>query len=370
MIILARPLILIFIALAALLTILSLQFGPISAFFAENLVINSLILGVFIIGLFLSFWRLSALAFEITWIDRIRNATQASDADELAGPRVVARLHMLAAFANVWRRFFDSSQALTPDLATTLVDSAQNRLDERRELSRYLANALLILGLLGTFWGLLGALIGMREALGNLDAQQDFFTGLSSSLSAPLESMGTAFSSTLFGLAASLLFGFIELQTTRAHSAFLENFEAWLATFMQTTELASDDNKHPMSTKPRPSIEASANIETLGHLMRRGQQDTMVLNNNLVSLLDQITRVADKVEANHLVHEKILSSQMTNEQLIDKIEVLVDTLTIERQTDSLSGIDNRIVATAESIEPNDYKDPADDAAADSSKDES
>lgn len=323
---LVRPLAYIIIALLALILLVLAQAGPILAFFQENLVVNLMILLVFLFGITLSFWRLYSLTYEIDWLARIRSANQASNADSLAGPQVVRRLNLMAAFAKIWRRFFDSNQALTPDLVTILVDSAQARVDERRELSRYLITALVILGLLGTFWGLLGALISMREALSTLDPGQNLLTGLSQSLDAPLENMGTAFSSSLFGLAASLFFGFVELQTARAYNTFVEEFETWLASFIQ----GSADTTPSLSQGVRATTFAqdtaaktSSNFESLAQLMRRGQHDTMVLNNNLVSLLDQVSRVADKLTADQSIHEKILAAQADQHELIAKLDALI-----------------------------------------------
>lgn len=321
-----RPLGLIVFALLALILLVLLQIGTLVSFFAENLAVNLMILGVFVFGIGLSFWRLYALAFEIDWLARIRSATQASNADSLAGPQVIRRLDLMAPFANLWRRFFDSNQALTPELASTLVESAQARVDERRELSRYLTTALVILGLLGTFWGLLGALVSMREALGQLDPGQGFFDGLSGSLTGPLENMGTAFSSSLFGLAASLFFGFVELQTARAQNRFVEDFEAWLVSFIQATNRQNNEpgslTSKGAAFSPKAAGELGASFDSLAHLMRRGQQDTLVLNNNLVALLDQIARVADSLGADQAIHEKILATQADQTRLIEHLEGL------------------------------------------------
>ena len=328
---LARPLGYIIVALLGLALLMFSQAGPLISFFNENLAVNLMILAVFIFGLGLSFWRLTSLAHEMRWLARIRTATRASNADALAGPSATAHLTLLKPFASIWRRFFGTNQALTPALASSLVEAAQARVDERRELSRYLITALVILGLIGTFWGLLGALISMREALGNLDSNQDFFAGLSGSLSGPLENMGTAFSSSLFGLSASLFFGFIEGQTARAHTTFVEDFEIWLISYIRTEGEQGSAPGAPGSQTPTfqgPQVEEIAGkIDTLAHLMRRGQQDTMVLNNNLVALLDQMTKVAEKLTADQTIHEKILATQADQSELIVKITALTDLLT-------------------------------------------
>ena len=325
---LARPLTYIVAILSGLLIVLSVQFEILSTYFFENLAINSMILGVFLFGIVLAFQRLSSLAYEMRWLNEIRHLGHASDREAFAGVAELKKVHMLAAFANAWRGLVNSHQTLTPDLAATLVDSAQNRLDEGRELSRYLITALVILGLLGTFWGLLGALLSMRESLGNLSVGQDFFAGLSGSLAGPLENMGTAFSSSLFGLAASLIFGFIELQTSKAHANFLEDFENWLATLLHTESSAKawDGSHHASFPTTATNAEIMLDAERLRHLIRRGQQDTMVLNNNLVSLLDQIGRLLNRTTTDQDLQKKVLDAQATQEALITQLGQLVTTI--------------------------------------------
>ena len=322
MAILVRPIAYISLLLLALILLVLIQFQAVADSFAKNLAINLLILFVFLFGLCLSFWRLSSLIYEIDWLAQIRTATPTSNADKLASPEVVRRLDLLASFALVWRRFFDSNQVLTPALATTLVDSAQARLDERRELSRYLVTALVILGLLGTFWGLLGALGPLGDRLTEFDPDQDGLEGISRAFSDPLASMGTAFSSSLFGLAASLIFGFVELQTARAQNRFVEEFEAWLATLVQASAGGTAIAGPSAFTQAKIGPEIAGNLEGLASLMRRSQQDTLVLNNNLVSLLDQIARVADKLTADQVIHEKIVASQADQSELIAKLKEL------------------------------------------------
>ncbi len=322
---LAQPLTYILAVLAGLVTLFTVQFSALSAYFLENLVVNAMILAVFVFGTILSFRRLTSLATEIRWLNQIRAARHASEVAALATPAALKQVHVLTAFANVWRRLFESNQALTPDQANGLLDSAQARLDDRRDLSRYLVTALVILGLLGTFWGLLGALVSMRESLGNLEADRDFFAGLSGSLSGPLENMGTAFSSSLFGLAASLVFGFVELQTSKAHAKFLEEFEDWLATFTRAQPSATL-RKSAAAPLASTTAEASLEAERLRHLVRRNQQDTLVVNNNLVTLLDQVSRLLDTTSADRAVQERILAAQADQKALVDQIGELITTI--------------------------------------------
>lgn len=324
---LIRPFSYIFLSLIGIVLLSLFLAESLQAYFRENLLINLLILIVLVTGIGLSFWRLYGLLFEIEWLGKVQRASATTDVETLASDQVQTRLSLLGSFAMVWRRFFASSQVLTPELASSLVDSAQARVDERRELSRYIISALVILGLVGTFWGLLGALVSMRESLSSLDpsvAGGDYLSVLSNALSDPLRDMGTAFSSSLFGLAASLYFGWVELQTARAQNGFVEGFENWLASLVQAGSAPQGLAVAPAQATVfhQGKSEVPVDLEGLQALMRRGQQDTMVLNNNLVGLLDQVSRIADKLTADQAIHEKILASQADLSGLVERLDAL------------------------------------------------
>ncbi len=133
-------------------------------------------------------------------------------------------------------------------LATTLshLDSSEARLDESRELVRYLAGLLIFLGLLGTFWGLIETVGSVGKFLESLKVGGDagaVFDSLKEGLAAPLSGMGISFSSSLFGLAGSLVLGFLDLQAGQAQSRFYTELEDWLA--QATTDAVGTDLVHP-----------------------------------------------------------------------------------------------------------------------------
>ena len=123
----------------------------------------------------------------------------------------------------------------------SILDSIGNRLDESRDISRYLIGLLVFLGLLGTFWGLLQTIGSIGETIQSLDPKSgdanDVLDALKSGLKAPLDGMGTAFSSSLFGLAGSLVLGFLDLQSGQAQNRFYLELENWLSS---VTDLQSD----------------------------------------------------------------------------------------------------------------------------------
>jgi hypothetical protein len=118
------------------------------------------------------------------------------------------------------------------------LDSLATRLDEARDISRYLTGLLVFLGLLGTFWGLIETVGSVGGIINNLNVGGDadtVFNALKEGLAAPLGGMGISFSSSLFGLAGSLILGFLDLQTSQAQNRFYTNLEDWLATTVQET---------------------------------------------------------------------------------------------------------------------------------------
>jgi len=116
----------------------------------------------------------------------------------------------------------------------SLLDSLASRLDESRDLMRYLVALLIFLGLLGTFWGLLQTVTSVGDAIKNLDVaagqSSSMFEELKTGLQRPLAGMGLSFSASLFGLAGSLILGFLDLKASQAQNRFYHNLEDWLST--------------------------------------------------------------------------------------------------------------------------------------------
>ena len=217
---------LVFVILCALIAFV-LQRQIIQAFFA-NPWLNALIIGVLCIGTILSFHQVIRLFAEVSWVNGYRRADpalQAKRPPKLLAPMVAIlggeRHDRVAISAQTMRAFLDS-------LAT--------RLDEARDISRYLTGLLVFLGLLGTFWGLIETVGSVGNIINGLQVGGDagsVFDALKQGLAAPLGGMGISFSSSLFGLAGSLILGFLDLQTSQAQNRFYTSFEDWLATTVQ-----------------------------------------------------------------------------------------------------------------------------------------
>jgi hypothetical protein len=198
-------------------------FEPLKRAFFGNPGLNALIGGILLVGIVLAGRQVIRLFREIRWV----NSVSGPDGRTLArSPVLLAPMAALIA---------DPTTRASLSVATSrsLLDSISARLDESRELLRYLAGLLVFLGLLGTFWGLIDTVNSVGRIIGSLRAGGDaavLFDELKTSLSAPLAGMGISFSASLFGLAGSLILGFLDLQAGQAQSRFYTELEDWLAT--------------------------------------------------------------------------------------------------------------------------------------------
>lgn len=192
--------------------------------FMTNPGLNGLILGVLLIGAILVFSHVLGLRREVHWFNAFQAAGRNAD---LAGgePRLLAPMRAL-----IGRQ---QAQTLSTTLLRSILDSIATRLDESRDTSRYLIGLLVFLGLLGTFWGLIGTIGSISTVIQSLDPSAgdsaDVLAAVKNGLGGPLAGMGTAFSSSLLGLSGSLILGFLDLQAGRAQNRFYMELENWLS---------------------------------------------------------------------------------------------------------------------------------------------
>jgi hypothetical protein len=211
-----------FLVLGALLIIV--LYKQIWAAFLANPGLNGLIVFVLVIGIVFAFRQVLRLFPEVAWVNSFR----------LADPGLaVERSPTLLAPMQAILRDRMGRMAMSPQTMRGIMDSIANRLDEARDISRYMTGLLVFLGLLGTFWGLIETVTSVRTVIEGLKVGGDstqMFDALKEGLGAPLGGMGISFSSSLFGLAGSLILGFLDLQTGQAQNRFYTDLEDWLAT--------------------------------------------------------------------------------------------------------------------------------------------
>ena len=222
--------------------------------FMANPGLNALIIAVLVIGILLAFRQVIRLFPEVAWVNGFR----------LNDPGLaVARAPVLLAPMATILGERAGRTAISPTTMRGLMDSIATRLDEARDISRYMTSLLVFLGLLGTFWGLIETVGSVGKVIDGLKVGGEagaVFDSLREGLAAPLSGMGISFSSSLFGLAGSLALGFLDLQTSQAQNRFYMELEDWLSTIV--SDLGSGADPRTMMAAA-PSGEMRSAIEKL-----------------------------------------------------------------------------------------------------------
>ena len=191
--------------------------------FMANPPLNGLILGVLLVGIVLGLRQVFRLFPEIRWANSVNNP---------GAP--VSRPPVLLAPMAAFLADRDGSPTISTVTLRAILDSIGTRLDESREIARYLTGLLIFLGLLGTFWGLLETVGSIAGVIRNMTTGSDsavMFDDLKNGLAAPIAGMSVSFTSSLFGLAGSLVLGFLDLQAGQAQNRFYNQLEDKLSTF-------------------------------------------------------------------------------------------------------------------------------------------
>src|SRR5215203_5799877 len=224
----------VFLVLCALLLVV-LYKQIMEAFFA-NPGLNALIGAVLLIGIILSFRQVVRLYPEVAWVNSFR-ISDPGLAVERQHPTLLAPMGAILGGERTGR------MTISQQTMRHLLDSIATRLDEARDISRYMTGLLVFLGLLGTFWGLIETVGSVGKVIEGLKVGGDagaIFDSLKEGLAAPLSGMGISFSSSLFGLAGSLVLGFLDLQMSQAQNRFHTELEDWLATTVSDLGGAGD----------------------------------------------------------------------------------------------------------------------------------
>jgi hypothetical protein len=214
------------LAFLALVLVAAVPLAPtLYAAFLANPGLNGVIVAVLLGGIAWNIRQVVLLRDEVAWLEAFRNARQGAPAR--ATPRLLAPLaSMLSA-----RR--SDRLSLSAGALRSVLDGIVSRLDETRELSRYMTGLLIFLGLLGTFWGLLLTISAVADVIGAMSLGSGdanvLFDQLKAGLAQPLRGMGVAFSSSLFGLAGALVLGFLDLTAGQSQNRFATELEDWLA---------------------------------------------------------------------------------------------------------------------------------------------
>ena len=207
----------------------------------------------------------------------------------------------------------------------SVLDGVGARLDEFRDISRYLIGLLIFLGLLGTFWGLLETVGAVSRVVGGLQVGggelAQVFEELKRGLQAPLSGMGTAFSSSLFGLAGSLVLGFLDLQAGQAQNRFFNELEEWLSGQTRIGAAPSlAESEQPVPAYLQALIEQTADsLENLQRTLARGEENRRGVESSLLSLSERLSTLTDQMRSEQNLLVKLAESQMDMRPILGRL---------------------------------------------------
>ncbi|MDA7984757.1 MAG: flagellar motor protein MotA [Alphaproteobacteria bacterium] len=281
--------------------------NPLVGLFSANPVFNAMILLALAIGCVLDIRRVSLLRREQNFLRELQDELQnpqrrtpaAADQEQIQQrePR------LLGPMAKLLRE--RAGRTISPLSMRTLQDSIQSRVAESHEISRYLIGLLIFLGLLGTFWGLAEATAAVSQVVAELSVEDGdplaLFAVLQEGLQTPLAGMGTAFSTSLFGLSGALILGFLELQSSQAHNRFLEDLEEWLTgmTRLSGSALGGDgESGAPVPAYVQALLEQTTDsLERLQRTIAQGESERQMTDRNLARLSDHLSSFTDQMRS-------------------------------------------------------------------------
>jgi hypothetical protein len=340
------PMLVFLVAIGALIYAL---FPALQRVFQTNQMLNAAILAVLGIGVLHMFGRVLRLAPEIRWAEQRRRSEQG-----LAIEDPPTMLAPMAAMLGDRARL-----SLSPVSARALLDSIGARLEESRDISRYLIGLLIFLGLLGTFWGLLDTVASVSDVIKSLTlASGDvtrLFTDLQAGLSAPLSGMGTAFGSSLFGLSGSLVLGFLDLLAGQAQNRFYNELEEWIAGI---TELghADFDGGGASPDFLRGIVEQTADrLDNVARALATVEGGRARLDATLLSVGERLAAVAERFAAQEQLTRSLAERQIALEPVLQRLSAPVvaqqtNDTTTRAGLEHLRGIERTLDRLARAVE--------------------
>ena len=310
--------------LAAVSVIAALLHQPLITAFEANPAINGLILGVLLIGILYTFQQAMSLGPAARWLVRLHDS---EDLRDLPNPPA-----LIAPMAALVTDMSDGRSRLSASSARVVLDSVAARMAESGAFTRYFGRLLIFLGLLGTFYGLLLVVSDVGDAVRAVSESasgggEEQAMALMAAIEEPIQGMGTAFASSLFGLAGSLIIGFLELQASRAQNRFYNEVEEWLSTISRLAAAgpagASGGEDEAGGAYVGALLEQSAEaLDRLSHNLERHTRQLETI----------MTRFAD---------ESAESQRESARMLRDEVKVLVRALEAQARLNRERGDRNR-----------------------------
>lgn len=281
------------------------------AVFTANLWLNGFILFVFFVGLISCFVQVLQLIKSVRWIEEFVNKT---DKGAVKAPQLLAPLAALL-------RSRGTSIQISSSSSQSILESVSTRVEEAREITRYIVNLLIFLGLLGTFYGLATTVPALVETIRSLAPQEgetgfEVFTRLMSGLEGQLSGMGVAFASSLLGLAGSLVVGLLELFAGQAQNRFYRELEEWLSTITSFNLTVDDRNSSAENIALMGIFERLGDqLQLMERILNKDQTAKVLTNHDLADMQDKFIKNIEENRSNTNV--LIESFNQSQKQIVD-----------------------------------------------------
>ena len=296
------------LAFLAAVMLLALLLGrDIATAFMANIVLNTVILAVLLLGIAWNIRQVLSLQRDVEWLEAFR--------DPLRGVEDAPPPRLLAAMASMLVHRRNERLSLSAISMRSVLDGIESRLDESRELSRYATGLLIFLGLLGTFWGLLLTIGSVSDVIGSMSVGGGdigaLFNQLKQGLAQPLRGMSIAFSSSMLGLAGALVLGFMDLTAGQAQGRFFVELEDWLAGATRISSGAlGQEGEGSMPAYVQALLEQSAeNLEELQRTIARGEEGRVQSSQALMLLTERLAVLADQMRAAQVLMSRMAEAQ-------------------------------------------------------------
>ena len=268
-----------------------ITFSRVEEFIFSNPVLNGFILFVFVVGVLACFWQVLQLVSSVKWIEGF--AVNRDDAEMPSAPRLLAPLATLLRTRGARMQIGASS-------SRSILDSVATRIDEARDITRYIVNLLIFLGLLGTFYGLATTVPALVETIRSLATDTtgdatDGFSRLMTGLEKQLGGMGTAFSSSLLGLAGSLLVGLLELFAGHGQNRFYRDLEEWLSTITRVGFSTGDGDGGDQGVVAGVLDHMSEQMEAMREMFTQTDVSRAMVDEKLGLLATSVERLTDRM---------------------------------------------------------------------------
>jgi hypothetical protein len=285
--------------------------------FQANPQLNGFIFLVFLIGVVACFWQVIQLFGSVHWIERFADDT--SEVNSKA-PQLLAPLASLL-------RTRGARMQVNASSTRSILDSVATRIDEAREITRYLVNTLIFLGLLGTFYGFATTVPALVDTIRSLAPQNgeggvEVFGRLMTGLESQLSGMGVAFASSLLGLAGSLVVGILELFAGHGQNRFYRELEEWLSSITRVGFSSGEDATTEQAAMTSVLDHMAEQMETMQQMFVQSDVSRSLVDKRLGELSGSIERMTHQMEhgdAENSALERVAAGQ---ERLITHFETL------------------------------------------------